>query len=116
MNHQINDSNITITDRARDYLLSQMNKSNKMNVLLQAKGGGCAGFKYDWSYPENNEISDNDTYISLDGNRYLIIDSFSAFKLFGMSIDYVEKLSGSSLELINPNAKSICGCGESFSA
>jgi len=111
MNH-----NITITEKAKEYLLSQMSKSNKTNVLLQAKGGGCAGYKYDWSYPENTDLNENDTYIKLDEKHFLIIDTFSAFKLFGMSIDFIETLSGSSLELVNPNAKSTCGCGESFSA
>jgi len=111
MNH-----NITITEKAKEYLLSQMSKSNKTNVLLQAKGGGCAGYKYDWSYPENTDLNENDTYINLDEKHFLIIDAFSAFKLFGMSIDFIETLSGSSLELVNPNATSTCGCGESFSA
>jgi len=111
MNH-----NITITEKAREYLLSQLSKTNQTNVLLQAKGGGCAGYRYDWSYPEKNDLNENDTYINLDEKHFLIIDAFSAFKLFGMSIDFVETLSGSSLELINPNAVSTCGCGESFSA
>ena len=106
---------ITLTDKARNYLISIMDKSNKKHVLLQAKGGGCAGFKYDWSFPETEDLSESDTSIILKEGYNLSIDSYSAFKLFGMSIDYVERLSGSSLEIVNPNATSTCGCGESFS-
>jgi len=106
---------ITLTDNARNYLISIMDKSNKKHVLLQAKGGGCAGFKYDWSFPETEDLSESDTSIILKEGYTLCIDSYSAFKLIGMSIDYVESISGSSLEIVNPNAKSTCGCGESFS-
>lgn len=107
---------INVSTKAKDYLIGIMAKSGKRYVFLQAKGGGCAGYKYDWSYPENTDLNENDTYIKLDEKHFLIIDTFSAFKLFGMSIDFIETLSGSSLELVNPNAKSTCGCGESFSA
>lgn len=106
---------ITLTDNARNYLISSMEKFNKKYVLLQAKGGGCAGFKYDWSFPETEDLSESDTSIILKEGYTLCIDSYSAFKLIGMSIDYVESISGSSLEIVNPNAKSTCGCGESFS-
>ena len=106
---------ITLTDKAKNYLLSIMNKSNKKHVLLQAKGGGCAGFMYDWSFPETKDINASDTSIVLKDGYELCIDRYSVFKLMGMSIDYVESISGSSLEISNPNAKSTCGCGESFS-
>jgi iron-sulfur cluster assembly accessory protein len=106
---------ITLTDNARNYLISIMDKSNKKHVLLQAKGGGCAGFKYDWSYPNDQELNTDDDYITLNENYTLIIDKYSAFKLIGMKIDYIESISGSSLEIVNPNATSTCGCGESFS-
>ena len=106
---------ITLTDKARNYLISSMEKFNKKYVLLQAKGGGCAGFKYDWSFPETEDLSVNDTSINLKEGYTLCIDNFSAFKLMGMSIDYIESISGSSLEIVNPNATSTCGCGESFS-
>jgi iron-sulfur cluster insertion protein len=115
INNIMDNPPITLTDNAINYLVSIMNKSGKNHVLLQAKGGGCAGFKYDWSFPETEDLSESDTSIILKEGYNLSIDSYSAFKLFGMSIDYVERLSGSSLEIVNPNAKSTCGCGESFS-
>jgi len=106
---------ITLTDKAKDYLIGIMAKSGKRHVFLQAKGGGCAGFKYDWSYPDEVDLDVQDTYIHMDEGYSLVIDRYSAFKLIGMNIDYVESISGSSLEIVNPNATSTCGCGESFS-
>ena len=106
---------VSLSNKAKEYLIGQMAKTNKKYVLLQAKGGGCAGFKYDWSFPETEDLSVNDTSINLKEGYTLCIDNFSAFKLMGMSIDYIESISGSSLEIVNPNATSTCGCGESFS-
>jgi iron-sulfur cluster assembly accessory protein len=106
---------VVLSNEAKEYLICQMVKSDKKYVLLQAKGGGCAGFKYDWSYPNDQELNTDDDYITLNENYTLIIDKYSAFKLIGMKIDYIESISGSSLEIVNPNATSTCGCGESFS-
>jgi len=106
---------ITLTDKAKNYLIGMMAKSDKKYVFLQAKGGGCAGYKYDWSYPDEVNLDNKDTYIPLNEVYSLVIDRYSAFKLIGMNIDYIESISGSSLEITNPNATSTCGCGESFS-
>lgn len=106
---------VTLTDNAKNYLIGIMTKSGKRYVFLQAKGGGCAGYKYDWSYPDEVDLDSKDEYIHLNEEYTLVIDRYSAFKLIGMSIDYVETISGSSLEISNPNATSTCGCGESFS-
>jgi iron-sulfur cluster insertion protein len=105
---------ITLTDKAKAHLIKQMAIHRKSHVFLQAKGGGCAGFKYDWSFPEEADLDKQDTYIQLDENYQLVIDRYSAFKLIGMNIDYIESISGSTLEISNPNATSTCGCGESF--
>ena len=106
---------VLLSNKAKEYLIGQMTRTNKKYVLLQAKGGGCAGFKYDWSYPEEKDLNSADDRIILNENYTLIIDKYSAFKLIGMNIDYIESISGSSLEIVNPNATSTCGCGESFS-
>lgn len=106
---------ITLTDKAKAHLIGQMATHGKRYIFLQAKGGGCAGFKYDWSFPDEVDLDSKDTYIHLDEGYTLVIDRYSAFKLIGMSVDYVETISGSSLEIHNPNSTSSCGCGESFS-
>ncbi len=83
----------------------------KKYVRLEVKGGGCAGFRYDWSF--DNYIQDSDDFIELDGFT-LLIDKSSLFYLMGMTIEYKKEIFGSFLELKNPNATSSCGCGESF--
>jgi len=106
---------LTNTENAKAHLIKQLTRSAKSFVMLQAVGGGCAGYKYKWSFLNDNEVDSLDTKIFLQENKNLIIDRYSAMNLIGLTIDYVESISGASLELINPNAKSTCGCGESFS-
>jgi len=105
---------ISITDAAKQQLINLLNKNQKNYVLLQAKGGGCAGFKYDWSFIDEDKITDNDSFIDLGEGKYFIIDSTSVPLIDGMKVEWKEEIFGSSFELINPNAKSSCGCGESF--
>jgi len=106
---------IKLSEDAKNHLVNTCNKNNSKFVLLQAKGGGCAGFKYDWSFVPSDKIDTLDTFIPLDESHSLIIDRYSAFSLMGMNIDFVETIAGATLEISNPNAKSACGCGESFS-
>lgn len=73
------------------------------NVSLTVKGGGCAGFQYEWS------TTDKEATV---GNLWL--DPMAEMFVFGCTIDYVKELGGSFLKVINPNATANCGCGESF--
>ena len=102
---------ITITDEALNHLENLTKEHNKKFVRLQVKGGGCAGFRYDWSF--DNYIQDSDDFIEYDGFT-LLIDKSSLIYLMGMTIEYKKEIFGSFLELKNPNATSSCGCGESF--
>ena len=90
---------IQLTDSAKQYLLTV----GKPNVSLAVKGGGCAGFQYEWG------TTDKDPTI---GNLWL--DPMAEMFVFGCTIDYVQELGGSFLKVINPNASANCGCGESF--
>ena len=75
---------------------------------IAVKGGGCSGFKYDFSF--GNQIEENDL-------RYenIVIDKASIDMLKGSNIDFAEELIGSSFKISNPKTKSSCGCGISFS-
>ena len=106
---------VSLTEDAKNHIKNTLQKMKKTHLVFGLQGGGCAGFKYDWSYPNETDLDSKDTYIHLDEGYTLVIDRYSAFKLIGMNIDYVESISGSSLEITNPNATSTCGCGESFS-
>jgi iron-sulfur cluster assembly accessory protein len=75
-------------------------------------GGGCSGFSYHMAF-ENavNEASDN--VYEFDGLK-VMIDQMSEMYLDGVSIDYIESIEGSGFKFNNPNVKSTCGCGSSF--
>tara|TARA_B110000438_G_scaffold260724_1_gene270963 strand:+ start:225 stop:542 length:318 start_codon:yes stop_codon:yes gene_type:complete len=75
---------------------------------IAVKGGGCSGFKYDFSFEKN--IEDDD----LKHNN-IIVDKSSLEKLKGSEVDFAQELIGESFKISNPQTKSSCGCGISFS-
>ncbi len=77
-------------------------------------GGGCSGFQYGFEFDENREA--DDITVMRDGVT-LLVDPLSMQYLHGAEVDYVENLSGAHFVIRNnPNAKTTCGCGSSFSA
>lgn len=107
---------ITITETAKNYLNDQLLKANNGGgsryVKLSVKGGGCAGFSYDYSFV--NEKDPMDFEIELDFGRSFLVDGMSFMYVAGTELDYVTELAGSALKLRNPNETSSCGCGKSF--
>lgn len=81
-------------------------------LRVRVVGGGCHGFSYALGFDDRKE---GDTVQSIDGVDFLI-DKFSAPYLMGAQVDFVDGLNGSGFKIGNPNAKSTCGCGESFGA
>ena len=75
---------------------------------ISGKGGGCSGFKYDFTFDKNIENDDVK-------QENIIIDKSSLKMLEGSSVDFSEELIGSSFKISNPKTKSSCGCGISFS-
>ena len=100
---------IKFTDKAIkqiNHLLSKKDKGSFFRIAI--KGGGCSGFKYDFSYEKNPKDED------LKFNN-IIIDKTSADLLKGSEVDYASDLIGDSFKISNPQSKSSCGCGVSFS-
>ena len=100
---------IKFTDKAIkqiNFLLSKKNKGSYFRIAI--KGGGCSGFQYDFSY--DNEASNDDLV-----KDNILIDKQSAELLKGSEIDYADELIGESFKITNPQTKSSCGCGVSFS-
>ncbi len=100
---------IKFTDNAIkqiNHLLST--KDNGFFFRIAIKGGGCSGFQYDFSF---------DTEPQKEDLKYenILIDKTSADLLKGSEIDYVQELIGNSFKINNPQTKSSCGCGVSFS-
>ena len=101
---ELNTYMVTITEKAKEYMQSV---SNGGYVTLGVKGGGCSGFQYTWGLSEtktDDEIIDN----------ILLLDPLAVMYVIGSKIDYITELGGSYLAVVNPTAKSSCGCGESF--
>mgnify|MGYP001338760126 FL=1 len=75
---------------------------------IAVKGGGCSGFKYDFSF--DKKIDENDLK-----HENIVIDKSSLEMLKGSQVDFTQELIGSSFKISNPKTKSSCGCGVSFS-
>jgi len=83
-----------------------------MMLRLAVEGGGCSGFQYQFDLVD--EAQPEDLRIERDGAAALV-DEMSLVLLKGSEIDFVEELAGAEFRVRNPNAKSSCGCGVSFS-
>lgn len=81
-------------------------------LRVAVEGGGCSGFQYQFDLVE--EAQPDDLRIERDGASALV-DEMSLVLLKGSEIDYVDELAGAEFKVRNPNAKSSCGCGVSFS-
>jgi iron-sulfur cluster assembly accessory protein len=76
-------------------------------------GGGCAGFQYSMDF--ENAAKDGDLAFEQDGVR-LYVDPMSSMYLQNVTVDYVVGLQGAGFKFSNPNARTTCGCGSSFTA
>lgn len=82
-------------------------------LRIQVKGGGCSGLQYDMSWAE--VAKERDKVFERDGVR-VFVDPKSYLYLVGTILEYQESLMESGFKLVNPNAKTSCGCGQSFTA
>lgn len=81
-------------------------------LRVAVEGGGCSGFSYEIDIVPGPDAED--IVVERDGAR-LFVDPVSIAFLKGSEVDWVEEIIGSSFKVRNPNAKSSCGCGVSFS-
>ena len=88
------------------------NIEGNLGLRLRVVGGGCSGFAYDLYF---DPAQDGDRTFDSNGVQ-LIVDQMSLMYLMGTEVDYVEGLHGAGFKFHNPNVKSTCGCGSSFSA
>ena len=79
---------------------------------IAVNGGGCSGYQYDFSF---DDMQTGDDVLIEQGGARVLIDQVSLEFLSGSEVDFIEGLMGSHFEIKNPNAKSSCGCGTSFS-
>lgn len=113
-------SDIYFSVNAADKVAELIKEENNptLNLRVSITGGGCSGFQYGFSFDE--EIHDDDTVVvqnCSDGisSVKLLVDSMSYQYLHEAEIDYVQGIQGEQFVIRNPNAKTTCGCGSSFS-
>ena len=95
--------------KVRELIAEEGNPALKLRVYIS--GGGCSGFQYGFTFDE--ERAEDDLAVDRDG-VLLLVDPLSLQYLSGAEIDYSESLSGAQFVIRNPNAKTTCGCGSSF--
>ena len=104
---------VTLSERAAQRIRA-IGEAEGRPVMLRVavEGGGCSGFQYQFDLVE--DAGDDDLKIERDGAAALV-DEMSLVLLKGSEIDFVDELAGAEFRVRNPNAKSSCGCGVSFS-
>jgi iron-sulfur cluster insertion protein len=116
------DSLIHVTDSAASKVWELIEEENNLNLKLRVyiEGGGCSGFQYGFTFDEI--INEDDTVIEKSVNVAdkkitvsLLVDAMSLQYLTGAEIDYKDDVDGERFIIRNPNAKTTCGCGSSFS-
>ena len=106
-------TSIQFSDRAakkvHDLIVEEGRSDLKLRVFVT--GGGCSGFSYGFTF--DDEVAEDDAVVQKAGVK-MVVDALSCGYLEGAEIDYKEDLEGAKFVVINPNAASTCGCGNSF--
>ena len=102
----------TAAERIRD-LLAKDGRQETHRLRMKVIGGGCSGLRYELAFDDH--LGENDTEITEGGVR-VVVDEKSALYLVGTILDFVDTLNEAGFKMVNPNAKTTCGCGESFAA
>lgn len=115
---------LTFTQSAAAKVFELIKEEDNFNLKLRVyvTGGGCSGFQYGFTFDE--AVNADDTVVAQDveggdetgsGSVQLLVDPMSFQYLMGAEIDYKEDIEGAQFIIRNPNAKTTCGCGSSFS-
>jgi iron-sulfur cluster assembly accessory protein len=108
---------IYVTDTAAEKITDLLTEEHKLGAGLRVfvQGGGCSGFQYGLMIDEGEGDAEADQVFEVNGVR-LFVDPISLRYLKGAEVDFVDNNAGGGFTIKNPNAKSTCGCGSSFSA
>jgi iron-sulfur cluster assembly accessory protein len=107
---------INVTEAAAEKINELLAEENKVGSGLRVfvQGGGCSGFQYGLMIDEGEADAQTDQVFEVNGVR-LFVDPISLRYLQGAEVDFVDNNMGGGFTIKNPNAKSTCGCGSSFS-
>lgn len=107
-------ADVSMTEAAIKHVRKQLEKNPQMaGVRLAVKKSGCSGFKYDVEFVENADEGDEVIKVADDVTLFVAADARAYVR--GTEIDYTREGLNSIIKFNNPNAKDLCGCGESFS-
>jgi iron-sulfur cluster assembly accessory protein len=108
---------IHVTEAAAEKITELLVEENKTGAALRVfvQGGGCSGFQYGLMIDEGEGDTTSDQIFEVNGVK-LHVDPISLRYLKGAEVDFVDNQMGGGFTIKNPNAKSTCGCGSSFSA
>ena len=106
---------IRVTEAAASKINTLLAEEEKVEAGLRVfvQGGGCSGFQYGLMIEEGSGDAEADRVFRSNGVT-LFIDPISIRYLSGAEVDFVDNLTGGGFTIKNPNAKSTCGCGQSF--
>ena len=99
---------LEFTDRAKNQIKKITKSEEKKYFRIAVQGGGCSGYKYNFSF--DNKLEKDDILFDLT-----IIDKASLEIISGSTVDFKKEMIGESFTINNPKATSSCGCGLSFS-
>jgi iron-sulfur cluster insertion protein len=105
---------VELTESAARRIAWLQNQEEHQGLMLRVSvsGGGCSGFQYGFTF--DDQKGETDLVIERDG-AVVLVDEVSLELLAGATIDYAEDMIGAAFSIKNPQAKSSCGCGNSFS-
>lgn len=104
----------TLTEAAKTQIDRLCEENSCYAISLNIKGGGCAGFEYEWGTVDHpSDLEPGDEIVKTDNAGRFVVGATSSMFLIGTEVDYVKSLVGSNFEIRNPNAQSSCGCGVS---
>ncbi len=106
---------INVTEAAATKISQLLTEEKRAEAGLRVfvQGGGCSGFQYGLMIEESAGDSDTDQIFQSNGVK-LFVDPISVRYLAGAEVDFVDNLTGGGFTIKNPNAKTTCGCGQSF--
>jgi len=97
---------LSISEPAVDKIAEHLETPHQ-KLRIKVVGGGCSGLRYELMLDDN--VAEDDTIIDC-----VVIDQKSALYLAGSSLEYTDTIMDSGFKILNPNATTTCGCGESF--
>lgn len=107
---------VNAADKVASLIAEEENPNLKLRVYIT--GGGCSGYQYGFTFDEKR--ANDDTVVTQTCSNGtdqvdLLVDSMSVTLLKNSEIDYEQGIQGEQFVIRNPNAKTTCGCGSSFS-